>query len=147
MYAMCPQVLSIRVATECAGPKTRPSLTPGAQMCGPRKIPCSCGAYCLSLFVLKSLWLRCRTIPSDFFSTDSTVIPPKLSVFLQRTFHCFSAQGNILLEKGTHTISCVQTSNDRRPRGVDGHRISGDPTESWFGNRRFRKRNVGGATV
>ena len=46
-----------------------------------------------------------------------------------------------------YIYSCVQRFNDRRRRGVDGHRVSGDTAGSWFENRRFRSRKVGGATA
>ena len=52
-----------------------------------------------------------------------------------------------LRKKGIHKFSCVQRSIDRRRRGVEGHRISGDTTGSWLRNRRFRSRKAGGATV
>ena len=38
-------------------------------------------------------------------------------------------------------------SNDHVGVGIEGHRVSGDTAGSWFQNRRFRSREVGGATV
>ena len=38
----------------------------------------------------------------------------------------------------------VVLSNDDVGAGVEGHRISGDTAGSWFQNRRFRSRKVGG---
>ena len=70
--------------------------------------------------------------------------PKKISGFLKRTFYGCSTQERILLKKSINVISCVQRSNDRRRRGVAGHRFAGDTTGSWFWNRRFRWRKVRG---
>ena len=42
------------------------------------------------------------------------------------------------------TISRLRRSVERSRRGGKGHRVSGDTAESWFQNRRFRSRKVGG---
>ena len=51
-----------------------------------------------------------------------------------------------------HVLVCkglllIVLSNDDVGGGLKGHRISGHTAWSWFQNRRFRKRNVGGAIV
>ena len=38
----------------------------------------------------------------------------------------------LLKEKCTRTFSWAQGHIDRRPRGLEGHNISGDATGSWF---------------
>ena len=45
-------------------------------------------------------------------------------------------------------IFLLERTIERSRHGGTGHRVSGDTAgRSWFRNRRFRYRNVGGATV
>ena len=65
--------------------------------------------------------------------TDSTIAPSQTNDFERFIISwLLDTRKDTTGKKSIGIISCVQRSHDRRRRGVEGHRFSGDTTGSWF---------------
>ena len=90
------------------------------------------------------MWLY-QSEKSDWFYNR----PPKPTIFVNERFMAARHKEGYNWYQIIYKFSCVQVKPliDRRRRGGERHRISGDTTGSCIWNWRYRQGKVGGATV
>ena len=98
------------------------------------------------LYLPKLRNLRKKVVRPCRVATDSTIAPPqKTAIFFNEGLLAARHEEGCYGKKKLRIFSCLRKRTiERWRRGGIGHRSSGDTAGSWFQNRRFRSRRVGG---